>query len=195
MHNFSSKMLSYMLLSALKPLEPWGISNTPRFTTFKVIYTPFHSLRPRFCFGGLYWTNIKKLKVQGFQKAIIITLEPLESQKMSNTPFLSFLCPFFCFRGLDWTNILKLKVQGFQNAIIHAYICSRTSRILEDVKHPPFCPFCALGDLIGQIGLKIEGPSFLKCYHTCLYLLQNLQNLRGCQTSPFLLLLRPFFPP
>ena len=53
--------------------------------------------------------------------------------------------------GLDWTNILKLKVEGFQNAIIHAYICSRTSRILEDVKHPPFCPFCALGDLIGQI--------------------------------------------
>jgi hypothetical protein len=86
-------------------------------------------------------------------------------------PLFPPLCPFFCFRGLDWTNILKLKVEGFQNAIIHAYICSRTSRILEDVKHPPFCPFCALGDLIGQIGLKIEGPSFLKCYHTCLYLL------------------------
>ena len=58
-------MLSYMLLSAPKPLKPKGMSNTPLLRPFPPLYAPFY------CFGGLDWTNILKLKVIAFQNAII----------------------------------------------------------------------------------------------------------------------------
>ena len=54
-----------MLLSAPKPLKPKGMSNTPLLRPFPPLYAPFY------CFGGLDWTNILKLKVIAFQNAII----------------------------------------------------------------------------------------------------------------------------
>ena len=65
MSMYDIKMLSNMLLSAPKPLKPQGMSNTPLLRPFSPLYAPFY------CFGGLDWTNILKLKVIAFQNAII----------------------------------------------------------------------------------------------------------------------------
>ena len=127
-------MLSYMPLSAPKPLEFLGMSITPLFTLFNALSPPYVSF---YYFGAHNWTNILNLKVLAFQNAIIhasIWSKPSRILRDVKHPhFCSFLrrfpplyAPFYCFGGLDWTNILKLKVLAFQNAIIHASICSRT---------------------------------------------------------------------
>ena len=88
-----------MLISTLEPLEPWKMSNTPLFTPFL----------PLFCFGGIDWTNISKLKVLVFQNAIIhiSALEPQEPYQMSNTPLFTpftvlfpLYVPFLALRDL-----------------------------------------------------------------------------------------------
>ena len=81
-----------MLLSAPKPLKPKGMSNTPLLLPFPPFYAPFY------CFVGLDWTNILKLKVQAFQNAIIHasicsgTSRNLEDVK--HPPYYHFYAPF-----------------------------------------------------------------------------------------------------
>ena len=94
-----------MLLSTLKPLKPKGMSNTPLLRPFPPLYAPFY------CFVGLDWTNILKLKLKAFQNAIILayicfgTSGILDDVKHPHfypfyAPFTPLLHPFFALGDL-----------------------------------------------------------------------------------------------